>query len=134
MYSLLIGDSFEVAYDPDCLDYVYLYQDNEPVLDEQGEPVMAVTKELMPMAAYDYEEGSRTKINKLQKVRDHLVEDIELQAAELRRVAEDNISLGVRAVFKEELNTAETEFKRFRMDVEGVDYSSIFENEYLDQE
>lgn len=133
MYRLLVEDDFEVAFDPDCLDFVYLYQDNEPVRDENGEPVMAVATELLPMAVYDHEEGDRTKVNELLKVRDDLVDDIEEVTGDLKRVTENNLKLGVRSVFKEELNTAETEFKRFRLDIDedDVDWGKILENEYV---
>lgn len=132
-YKQHIRDRFEVVYDRDCLDYVYLYQDGKPVLDEQGEPVIATAAELVPMAVHDMEEGDRERLNRLLEIKDQVKKDTLEEVAELRAyAAEENIKLGARYVFKDELNTAENAFKRSRLD--DVDWEKELENMYFDED
>jgi hypothetical protein len=132
-YKKYIRDRFEVVYDRDCLDYVYLYQNGKPVLDKHGEPILATAAELVPMALHDMEEGDRAKINARLAMKDQVKADTKAALDELNIYrAENNISLGARQVFKRELNIAETAVKTSQ--ITGVDWGKELENMYFDED
>jgi hypothetical protein len=109
LYRRLILDKFEVAFDRDCLDYIYLYQAGKPVMWE-GEPLMLRSTELMKMALHDQGEGDRTAINRKLKLKDGFKKAIEEEYEEID--AEMAVKLGARYVFKEQLNGAESAVKQ----------------------
>jgi hypothetical protein len=108
LYRRLILDKFEVAFDRDCLDYIYLYQEGKPVMWEGG-PLMLRSTELTKMALHDQVEGDRTRVNKLLRMKDGFKASIEEEYEEIG--AEMAVKLGARYVYKEQLNGAEMAVK-----------------------
>lgn len=120
-YKKHIKDKFEVVFDRDCREFIYLYQDGKPVL-LHGEPVVATQADLIPMALADQEEGSRERLNRVLKLKDTIKDDTRRELEEIQ--AEEAVKLGARYVFKEQLNIAETAMKK--------DWSKVLEDEFLD--
>jgi len=109
-YTHHLGESFEIKYDPDNLEYVHLYQDGKPVI-WQGQTVIA-SKEYIPMALHDMSEGDGVKRARLQAhqkaVKKHINEGIEqawqdVETYDLRATHEN--------VHKDAYNSAEAELK-----------------------
>lgn len=132
-YKKHIRDRFEVVYDRDCLDFVYLYQNGKPVLDSCGEPIVAEAAELVPMALHDMQEGDRTRLNMLLGIKDKVKADTQAEVRELRKyAAEEGIKLGHRFVFKAELNRAETAVKTAQIPG-AIDWEKELDNMYFDE-
>jgi|GEM_PF-6010002 len=129
-YKRYAKDRFEIVYDPDCLDYVYLYQKGKPVLDDTGQPLMAVAAEMVPMAAHDFKEGDRARLNKLLALQDEVYDEVKGELAAIQ--AENDLNLGHSIVFKDQLNAAETAYKSTL--VKEVDWKRELENMYLDED
>lgn len=132
--SQLLGGKYQVALDPDAMDYIYLYQDEKPVLDAQGEPLMLMATEHVPMAIDDYEPGDRARIQKLIELKDQVKQEDLDAATEIRKYAADNdIELGARYVYKDRLNDAEAAFKLQTLGDDGDDWEHILESKYLEE-
>lgn len=120
-YKQYIRASFQVAFDRDTPERVYLYQDNKPVI-WNGEPVEATAAELMPMALHDLKEGDRERLNKLMAMKDKIKNDTKEELAEIN--GEFDIAMGARYVHKDSYNDAEGRAKQ-------TDWAKVLENEYL---
>jgi hypothetical protein len=121
-YKQYIRAKFEVAFDRDTPDVVYLYQDGKPVI-WKGEPVMATAVELIPMALHDMQEGDRERLNRVLAMKDQVKRETVQELDEIREAFP--VKLGARYVHKDALNEAESLAKK-------TDWAKVFENEYLE--
>lgn len=130
----LLGGKYEVALDPDCLEYIYLYQDGKMVLDEAAEPLVLLAASRVPMAIDDYQEGDAKRIKKLIALKDEVKAADMAAAAEIKKyAAEEGIELGARYVYKDRLNDAEAAFKRRELKESETDWGQVLESKYLDE-
>lgn len=104
-----VGQKFQIAFDRECLDYVYLYQKDRPVLDASGEPLMATALELVPMARAEHTPDTLRALGRRLAFKDTIEELTAERVQRIQRYASDyDIKTDYRTVFKDELNAAET--------------------------
>lgn len=133
----LVGQKFQLKYDPETLEYAYIYQDNRIVLDDNNEPVVlyhAAANNNLPMAIYDYQEGDGAKVQahiKFQKnVRAH---GDNLEKWMRQTQAELNITIGHIYAEKDELNDSEHTVKMLQVlddDDDKDDFLTRYNNPY----
>jgi hypothetical protein len=132
-YSMLVNQKFQIAYDPDTMEYIYLYKNNKPVLDERGEPVLIPRLEKLPMAIADYEDEKGTKVREYVNAQNEGTELLEKWAKETdEAVAAMALELSPQYVYKEAYNRAEENLKRQQAEDEsqGADWEDLFDNPY----
>lgn len=114
LYFELRGQKFQIKYDPDTMEYVYLYQNDKPYLDSKGQPVLLEHGEYLPQAIADYEDGSG------KAVKDHLAFKSEIKAElvahrnemkEAFKESEFGVHMGAKHIHKEAFNEAEANLK-----------------------
>jgi hypothetical protein len=132
--NVLVNQKFQIAYDPDTMDYIYLYKDNKPVLDENGQPLLIPKLDLLPQAIGDYKKDVSGK-----KVREYIsaqiegTERLEQWADETEAIAaEHEIKLTPEFVYKGAYNRAEENVKRQQAMDESCsnDWEDAFNNPY----
>jgi transposase InsO family protein len=111
-YKKHIHDTFEVALDKACLEYIYLYQYGKPVVDADGEPIIATLATKSYEALHDHHEGTRTLLNQKMKLKDEVRNETREEAEKLNRFRQDNkISFRVQGATKTDHNTSENLLK-----------------------
>lgn len=130
----LVGQKFQVSYDPDTMDYIYLYQNNKPVLDKKGEPILIPKLEPIPMAIGDYKKGSGTRVQEYIKAQNDGVNILESLAKKTKASQEQlEVALSPEFVHKHAYNRAEENMKRKQVLDEGSkDWEDLFDNPYKD--
>jgi hypothetical protein len=132
--NVLVNQKFQVAYDPDTMDYIYLYQNNKPVLDKKGEPILIPRLEKLPMAIGDYEGNKGSRVRDYIKAQNEGIEILETLAKKTKKNQETlEIALSPEFVFKEAYNRAEANVKRKQMVDEShndKDWEDLFDNPY----
>lgn len=107
-----VGQRYQIAFDRDCLDYIYLYQSDRPVVDATGEPILAVAIDLVPMARADHSDETRAQLGRRLRLKDSVEELTATRVLRVQQYAQEyNIKADYREVFKDELNAAETASK-----------------------
>jgi len=132
-FNVLVNQKFQIAYDPDTMDYIYLYKDNKPVLDKQGEPILIPKLDPLKQAIGDYEDGSGQRVQEYiqTQIRGTVkLQDLAKETEE--RVAEQGIVLTPEYVHKEAYNRAEENLKRKQAVDEscGADWEEAFDHPY----
>lgn len=104
-----VGKKFQIAFDRDCLDYIYLYQNDRPVLDSAGEPLMATAIELVPMSRAEHTPDTLRTLGRRLSFKDTVEELTAERVLRIQQYASDyDLKADYRTVFKDELNAAET--------------------------
>lgn len=134
-FKRLVNQKFQVAYDVDTMEYVYLYKNNKPVLDDKGQPLLIPRLEALPMAIGDYEAGEGDRVQeylKAQKEGTKLLEDLDRRVEE--ELASLDVALSPQFVHKGAYNRAEENLKRQQAADEsngsGADWEELFDNPY----
>ena len=124
LYIRLVHQKFQIKYDPQDMDYIYLYQNDKPVLNENGQHIILEKAHILPMAVDDYQEGDGAKIKEVVRLKKAVKEQAEQHFERIRTIqAEEGIKLGVRNVHKDAYNAAELALKRQRiLDEDEVSY------------
>lgn len=113
LYMQLVHQQFQLKYDPEDMDYVYLYQNDKPVLDSDGQHVILEKAHRLPMAIDDYQEGDGDKIGAVKKLKKAVKEQAESNLEQVRKwQQEEGLKLGVKNVHKAAFNAAESAIKR----------------------
>lgn len=131
--NVLINQKFQVAYDPDTMDYIYLYQNNKPVLDEEGQPLLIPKLERLPQAIGDYKTDSGKQVKEYINAQSEGTQLLEQWADEADAIAaEYEINLTPEFVYKEAYNRAEENVKRQQVMDESCtnDWEEAFNNPY----
>lgn len=132
-YNVLVNQKFQIAYDPDTMDYIYLYRNNKPVLDEKGEPILIPRLEYLPQAIGDYKTDSGEKVRAYVDAQDEGTRLLEQWANETEAIAaEHEIKLTPEFVHKGAYNRAEEALKRQQAMNESCtsDWEELFNNPY----
>lgn len=132
--SVLVNQKFQIAYDPDTMDYIYLYKNNKPVLDAKGQALLIPKLERLPQAIGDYKKDVSGK-----KVQEYIAAQVEgtklleQWADETEAIAaEHEIKLTPEFVYKGAYNRAEENVKRQQAMDESCtsDWEEAFNNPY----
>lgn len=130
----LVNQKFQIAYDPDTMDYIYLYQNNKPVLDAKGEPILIPKLEKLPMAIGDYEGNKGSRVRDYIKAQNEGIEILENLAKKTKKNMETlEVALSPEFVYKDAYNRAEANVKRQQMVDESngdKDWEDLFDNPY----
>lgn len=112
--NVLVNQKFQIAYDPDTMDYIYLYQNNKPVLDENGQPLLIPKLDRLPQAIGDYKKDvSGKKVQEYINAQSEGTDLLEQWADESEAIAaEHEIKLTPEFVYKGAYNRAEENVKR----------------------
>lgn len=133
-FNLLVNQKFQIAYDPDTMDYIYLYKNNKPVLDEKGQPVLIPKLDKLPQAIGDYKKGeSGKKVQAYVEAQNEGTRLLKQWADETEAIAaEHEIKLTPEFVHKGAYNRAEETLKRQQAMDESCtsDWEEIFNNPY----
>lgn len=134
-YSRLVNQRFQIAYDPDTMEYIYLYtlKGNKLVLDDKEQPIIIPRLEPLPQAIGDYKEGDAERVKrylKAQEEGERLLQSLKREVDEY--AAEQGIQLTPQYVHKAAYNRAEAALKRQQAQDEGAsdDWLERFNNPY----
>lgn len=131
--NVLVNQKFQVAYDPDTMEFVYLYKNGKPVLDKKGEPVLIPRLEKLPMAIGDYKDEKGSRVREYVKAQNEGVEMLEAFAKKTKTSIESlEVALSPQFVHKHAYNRAEENLKRKQAVDEGNggDWEDLFDNPY----
>lgn len=130
LYLDLLHQKFQIKYDPEDMDYIYLYKDDKPYLDSAGQSIIIEKAHLLPMAIDDYKEGDGAKIQQVKELKKAVKETSDKDLEQIRAwQAETGLVLGVKNVHKDAFNEAENSLKRSHIVDENEDYS-LYDNPY----
>lgn len=109
----LVNQSFQIAYDPDTMDFIYLYKDDRPVLDTDGQPLLIPRLEKLPQAIGDYTPDNSKRVKQYLMAQQEGTDMLASWATEADQLAaEHGIALTPEFVHKEAYNRAEEQVKR----------------------
>lgn len=130
----LVNQYFQIAYDPDVMDFIYLYKDNKPVLDTNGQPLLIPRLEELPQALADHNTDNSSRVKEYIKAQEQGTEMLASWATEADELAaEFGVILTPQFVHKEAYNRAEEQVKRQQAQNESAsddDWETRFNNPY----
>lgn len=130
----LINQRFQIAYDPDTMELIYLYKDNKPVLDTNNQPLLIPRLEELPQAIGDYTPDKGRKVQEYLSAQEQGTKLLKEWAKEADQMAaEHGIALTPEFVHKAAYNRAEEQVKRQQAQDESAGddaWLEAFENPY----
>lgn len=129
----LVNGKYQIAYDTDTMDYIYLYQKGKPILDEKGEAIIIPRLEHIPMAIADQDARQAKRVKEYVDAQNKGTQMLEAWSEEAdAAAAEYGIQLTPEYVHKGAYNRAEQNLKRQQLldESEADNWEDKFDNPY----